>query len=219
MLSAPATTDPVTTTTKSKPPGREYYGKEGNQNLFASDVQETDDGSLAEEVPGWKLTWRRVLQSTPYAIILVFFNVCSIGLFIFAVVVMDNERGDALAARWVVGAVVINALFLTDLVFHCVLFGFKKVIKQKTDYLLECVLQVGAITSTVIFYTMGFQQKVTTVSVLCVILMLRYLRLLSYAAELTDFLKIVETFKRFSTPFGHLLATLYTVMFFFSIIG
>ena len=49
--------------------------------------------------------------------------------------------------------------------------------------------------------------------------MLRYLRLLTYAAELTDFLKIVETFKRFSTPFGHMLATLYTVMFVFAVIG
>ena len=49
--------------------------------------------------------------------------------------------------------------------------------------------------------------------------MLRYLRLLTYVAELTHFKKIVETFKRFSTPFGHLLATMYTVMFFYIVVG
>ena len=179
----------------------------------------TDDGTAGDEVPGWKLTWRRVIQSTPYAVLLVFFNVCSTALFGFALFVMDNDHSERYAERWVVGAVVVNALFLTDLIFHCLLFGFKQVIKQKKDYLLECVLQAGAITSTVIFYTLGFRQKVATVSFLCIILMLRYLRLLTYAAELADFRKIVETFRRFSTPFAHMLATLYTVMFFFSVVG
>ena len=132
---------------------------------------------------------------------------------------MDNKHSEKYAARWVIGAVSVNALFLTDLIFHCLLFGFKKVIKLRLDYLLECVLQVSGIIATTIFYTMDFRQRATAVDFLCIILMLRYLRLLTYVAELADFLKIVETFKRFSTPFAHMLATLYTVMFFFSVAG
>ena len=218
MMSAPAGFgDPA-----SRTPGLDrggYLAKEGVANLFASGVAATDDGSAAEEAPGWKQTWRRVVQSAPYAVLLVFFNVCSLALFGFALFVMDNAHSERYAASWVAGAVAVNALFLVDLIVHCLLFGFKQVIKQRKDYLLECVLQVGGLAAAVIFCAAGFGQKLTAVSFLAVVLMLRYLRLLTYAAELADFLKIVETFKRFSTPFAHMLATLYTVMFLFSVIG
>ena len=114
----------------------------------------------------------------------------------------------------------INTTFLVDLIFNCALFGFKWALKNKKELLLEVFLQFGAITSTAIFYcTSSFKEQVYTINMLCIVLMLRYLRLLTYVAELTHFTKILETFKRFSTPFGHLLATMYTVMFFYIVIG
>ena len=45
---------------------------------------------------------------------------------------------------WVYVALVINTVFLIDLIFHLIIFGFKRLIKRKTEYLFELVLQVAA---------------------------------------------------------------------------
>ena len=50
-------------------------------------------------------------------------------------------------------------------------------------------------------------------------LLLRNLRLLSLLWELQDFRKITETFKRFSKPFLIIMYSLYSVMFFYAVIG
>ena len=52
-----------------------------------------------------------------------------------------------------------------------------------------------------------------------IILLLRQLRLLTLLWELQDFRKITETFKRFSMPFLTCMLSLYSVMFFYAIIG
>ena len=41
---------------------------------------------------------------------------------------------------WIIVALVINTVFLLDLIFHLVIFGFKRLIKRKTEYLFELVL-------------------------------------------------------------------------------
>lgn len=50
-------------------------------------------------------------------------------------------------------------------------------------------------------------------------MLLRNLRLTALLWELPDFRKIVATFERFSRPFFTIMFSLYTVMFFFAIIG
>ena len=52
-----------------------------------------------------------------------------------------------------------------------------------------------------------------------IVLLLRQLRLLSLFWELKDFRKITETFKRFSMPFLTCMLSLYSVMFFYAVIG
>ena len=54
---------------------------------------------------------------------------------------------------------------------------------------------------------------------LSITLLLRNLRLLSLLWELEDFRKITETFKRFSMPFLTIMFSLYTVMFFYAVVG
>ena len=50
-------------------------------------------------------------------------------------------------------------------------------------------------------------------------LLLRNLRLLSLLWELPDYRKITETFRRFSMPFLTCMFSLYSVMFFYAVIG
>lgn len=50
-------------------------------------------------------------------------------------------------------------------------------------------------------------------------MLLRNLRLMSLLWELEDFRKIVETFKRFSSPFATIMFSLYSVMFFYAVLG
>ena len=89
-----APTQPALTSTESISkihPSKEYFDKAANANLFASNVAPTEDSQLSATV-GWKLTWRRVILSAPYQIVLVCFTICSVSLFIFALVVMDNDH-------------------------------------------------------------------------------------------------------------------------------
>jgi hypothetical protein len=57
------------------------------------------------------------------------------------------------------------------------------------------------------------------VHLLAIIILTRNLRFASYLGELADFEMIYETFRRFYAPFGVILASLYTILFFFSNIG
>ena len=50
-------------------------------------------------------------------------------------------------------------------------------------------------------------------------LIVRNIRILNYMLELKDFRMIVETFKKFSSPFAAMMLTLYCIMFIFAVIG
>ena len=50
-------------------------------------------------------------------------------------------------------------------------------------------------------------------------LIIRNIRILNYMLELKDFRMIVETFKKFSSPFASMMLTLYVIMFIYAIIG
>ena len=61
--------------------------------------------------------------------------------------------------------------------------------------------------------------RVKITRMLSLTLLFRNLRLLSLFWELEDFRKITETFKRFSRPFVTIMFSLYSVMFFYAVIG
>jgi hypothetical protein len=72
---------------------------------------------------------------------------------------------------------------------------------------------------TILFFVFEDHAKVRMTRVLSIILLLRNLRLMSLLWELQDFRKITETYRRFSMPFLTIMFSLYTVMFFYAIIG
>lgn len=45
---------------------------------------------------------------------------------------------------WIKYALVINTVFLLDLIAHIVVFGFKRLMSKKTEYLCELLLQIAA---------------------------------------------------------------------------
>jgi len=71
----------------------------------------------------------------------------------------------------------------------------------------------------ILFLTIDSNQKIKITRLLSITLLIRNLRLLSLFWELQDFRKITETFKRFSMPFLTIMFSLYSVMFFFAVIG
>ena len=42
--------------------------------------------------------------------------------------------------EWIVYAIIFNTVFLLDLIAHIVMFGFKRLMKKKTEYLCEFLL-------------------------------------------------------------------------------
>ena len=72
---------------------------------------------------------------------------------------------------------------------------------------------------TILYVTFDYHAQVKITRLMSIIMLLRNLRLLSLFWELQDFRKITETFQRFSMPFLTCMFSLYSVMFFYAIIG
>jgi len=100
-----------------------------------------------------------------------------------------------------------------------VFFGFKRLVKKKKEYLVEFMLQIAAQIITVIYLTSRGSLRVKISRMLSIVMLIRNLRLMSLMWELEDFRKITETFKRFSKPFVTIMFSLYTVMFFYAVLG
>ena len=98
-------------------------------------------------------------------------------------------------------------------------FGFKRLVKKKKEYLVEFMLQIAAQIITVIYLTSRGSLRVKISRMLSIVMLIRNLRLMSLMWELEDFRKITETFKRFSKPFVTIMFSLYTVMFFYAVLG
>ena len=115
-------------------------------------------------------------------------------------------------------AFIINSIFLLDLVLHVAVFGFMRIMK-KTEYFTELLLQIAMIVITICYLSFDYEAQVKITRMISITLLLRNLRLLSLLWELQDFRKITETFQRFSQPFLTCMFSLYSVMFFYAVIG
>lgn len=94
--------------------------------------------------PEWKLKGIAILQSTKYRLFIIIFNVLSISQFIGLLYLMKNFEFFNYIDSWIKYALAINSVFLIDLIAHIVMFGFKRVVKRKTEYLCELLLQIAA---------------------------------------------------------------------------
>ena len=123
---------------------------------------------------------------------------------------------------WTIAASCVNLPFLIDMVLNIAGYGFKKTFKN-WEYVLEIILQclawffAGFFLDEIIHQNNFLQERL--IDFQCLLLIARNMRLLNYMYELKDFKMIVQTFQRFSVPFASMMLTLYTVMFFFAIIG
>lgn len=117
----------------------------------------------------------------------------------------------------------INAFFLIDLTMFTVVFGLDYVITQKKVLLLEAILQCLAIWADVLFFAGGsnrsYEGVFNAIDLYNVIALLRILRMLYLLGEVRQFQTIIVTFNKFQKPFGTMMISLYTVFYFFSLLG
>lgn len=159
------------------------------------------------------------LKSTKYRITIIGFNILSISQFILLLFMMSNSLFLEYSGKWITYALVINTIFLLDLIAHIVFLGFKSLMVKNKEYLCEFVLQIAAQIITILFAIFEHDKRVKIIRMLSITMLLRNLRLMNLLWELEDFRKIVETFKRFSSPFGTIMFSLYSVMFFYAVLG
>ena len=90
--------------------------------------------------PAWRLKGIEFIQSTNYRIAVISFNIISITQFIWLLLIMTKSEFLAFSKKWIVYALIINTVFLLDLIVHFVMFGFVRILKKKTEYLCEFLL-------------------------------------------------------------------------------
>ena len=148
------------------------------------------------------------------------FNILSITQFIWLLKMINSKALLEQIDHWLILAIVINSIFLLDLIFHIIIYGLKRLITKKAEYLCEFLLQIVAQILTILYLvTINGKMEMRITRIFSIVLLLRQLRLLSLFWELKDFRKITETFKRFSMPFLTCMLSLYSVMFFYAVIG
>ncbi len=125
-----------------------------------------------------------MLQSTKYRFFLLSFNILSISQFIILLYLMANFEFFNYIDAWIKYALVINTVFLLDLIAHIVVFGFMRLMRKKSEYLCELLLQIAAQVITVFYICFDADFEVRTTRMLSITLLLRNLRLLSLLWEL-----------------------------------
>lgn len=189
------------------------------QSLNSSGGLFTEQSSrFIQQSSEWRLLWVSILQSAWFRITIISFNILSISQFISLLYLMNSKLFLEYSRQWIIFALVINSIFLIDLVLHVAVFGFRRIMK-KTEYVAELVLQVAMVIITILYLSVEYHAQVKITRYISITLLLRNLRLLSLLWELQDFRKISETFQRFSMPFLTCMFSLYTVMFFYAVIG
>ena len=124
------------------------------------------------------------------------------------------------AGWWVVWVLVINVFFLVDIILQISVYGFIWVMKKKVEYILEAVIQIVACVCVIMYWVNPtFVKATSTVDTLCILMLLRNLRIVHLLTEIKDFDLIIETFKKFASPMIHMLFTMYTVASFFCVLG
>ena len=101
-------------------------------------------------------------------------------------------------------------------------FGVKCTLKD-TEFAIEAILQVCGWMLSLFFLIETLNDKLALqeklIDGMTLGLIIRNIRILNYMLELKDFRMIVETFKKFSSPFASMMLTLYVIMFIYAIIG
>ena len=67
-------------------------------------------------------------------------NILSISQFIFLMIVLEDSDFTEYATGWIIIAIIFDALFLVDLVAHIVMFGFKRLMSKRGEYVAEFIL-------------------------------------------------------------------------------
>jgi len=142
--------------------------------------------------------------------------------FAFAVVFVSDNIFSNFDKEWTTCTSIITFIFCADMIFHIVCFGWKETVTH-WEYIIELILQLAAWTAIGFYCVYEYRgeqhRQGEVVKVQCIVLVARHLRLMSYTGELKDFQMIVATFTKFSVPFASMMFTLYTVMFFYAVIG
>ena len=91
------------------------------------------------------------LKSVKYRITIIGFNILSITQFILLLFMMSNSYFLEYSGEWIIYALIINTIFLFDLIAHIAALGFKRLMVKNKEYLCEFMLQVAAQCITILY--------------------------------------------------------------------
>jgi hypothetical protein len=98
---------------------------------------------------------------------------------------------------WLAFAIVVNALFLIELLLNSIAFGPIWILIEKKVLILECILQIIAIYAEYLCFDGNYDTFLVGVKLICVVFLLRMLRLLYLLSEIRQFDLILATLFKF----------------------
>ena len=94
-----------------------------------------------------------LLQSTKYRVTLLSCNILSISQFVLLMIIVTHTDYYKYSDQWILYAIIVNTIFLIDLIAHIVFVGFKRLMKKKKEYLCELILQIAATIIILLYIT------------------------------------------------------------------
>ena len=120
---------------------------------------------------------------------------------------------------WKISTVVVNCIFLLDLLLNLFFLGIKKIAKEKKYLLLEVLLQLLAIVDYIIMHDDGIDRLSDGISIAMTVYLLRMVRILDFITEIQQFRIITSTLSKFTMPFLSITTNLFTLFYTYAFIG
>ena len=152
---------------------------------------------------------------------LVVFVVC-LSLFMITLVEFEiqNWYVDFYLNLWLFVSIGINLLFLIELLLYFFAFkNFKWMMINRRSLVFEILLQTVSTIAAVQLIDFSFYKKLVAMRMICIVFLLRSIRLVSFFTEIKQWNLILRTFKYFSAPFLNMVISMYIVYFYFAWLG
>ena len=136
------------------------------------------------------------IESFKYEVFFCGIHGVSLSQFAWAFLVMPEDF-EPHAAKWVYYVISVMALFLADLVLHFIVYGFRATLMHRDLYIIEILVQLSGWYCITSYWFVSYLTSINTIDFLCILMLIRTLRLLSYMTEIRHFDQIFHTFKNF----------------------
>jgi two pore calcium channel protein, plant len=199
----------------AKPRAGSWLDLKDDDSIFTMVETEKNAGGGS----GCRQKLQLILFSTKHNALTVSVNIISLFQFVMIEYILDQELESYALSLWIIFAVVVNALFLIELVLNIVAFGPFWIVTEKKVLILELFLQGVCIYAVTLLLSSNYYYNLRGVELCSIVSLLRMLRLLYLISEIRQFDLILAIFLKFQTPFFTMCLSLYTVYFAFAELG